>query len=145
MKDEHRLYDIIPAERKTQMIEELKNYLGIETHAAFGRFLGISSQSAFAWLSRGAFNAELVASKCPEVSGDWLLTGEGPMLKKDRFGTGILFNGTNTCSNDGNPAEIKRLVAALMQEQKLTEKAQMQSDRLLEILHELSRNIGQKK
>ncbi len=47
----------------------------------FAKLLGVKPQTINTWDTRGTFDLELIYSKCEYISGDWLLTGEGPMLK----------------------------------------------------------------
>lgn len=47
----------------------------------FAKKLGIKPQTINTWDSRSTFDIELIYSKCEHISADWLLTGEGPMLK----------------------------------------------------------------
>lgn len=53
----------------------------------FARLLGIKPQTINTWDARGTFDLELIYSKCEGISGDWLLTGEGPMLKESPQGS----------------------------------------------------------
>lgn len=52
----------------------------------FAKLLGIKPQTINTWDTRGTFDLELIYSKCEGISGDWLLTGEGPMLKESPQG-----------------------------------------------------------
>ncbi len=47
----------------------------------FAKILGVKPQTINTWDTRGTFDIELIYSKCEGISGDWLLTGEGEMLK----------------------------------------------------------------
>ena len=78
-EDSH-IEPLSPAKRK-EMLLELMSYSGARSYAAFGRMFGMSEQRIHSWFTRGSFNSELIKSKFPEISGDWLLTGNGPMLK----------------------------------------------------------------
>ena len=40
------------------------------------------AQNVSAWIKRNTFNAELIYEKCEGVSADWLLCGEGEMLRE---------------------------------------------------------------
>lgn len=64
------------------MIEALVNYYADGNQALFAAKLGVPAQNVNAWIKRKTFNAELIYSKCDGVSADWLLSGEGEMLKK---------------------------------------------------------------
>lgn len=47
----------------------------------FAKKLGVKPQTINTWENRNSFDLELIYSKCEYISGDWLLTGEGEMLK----------------------------------------------------------------
>ena len=66
---------------KKERLRGLIDYYSGGNKAKFARMLGISPQSLNAWLNRDTFDIELVSTKCVEVSRDWLLTGEGDMLR----------------------------------------------------------------
>ena len=45
--------------------------------------LGVKPQTINTWIVRKTFDIELIYSKCDTVSGDWLLSGEGEMIKSN--------------------------------------------------------------
>jgi len=51
--------------------------------ARFASAVGISPQALSHWFTRNTFDAEAIYNAFDDVSGDWLLSGEGEMLKKD--------------------------------------------------------------
>ena len=65
---------------KPEMIMMIREHLNLRTNASFAAFLGFSPQRVSAWMIRGTFDPEILKAKCPELSGDWLLTGRGEML-----------------------------------------------------------------
>ena len=69
---------------KVAMIERLIAHYTGGNKARFAAMLGVKSQNINTWISRNTFDAELIYTKCLDVSGDWLLSGEGPMLKSER-------------------------------------------------------------
>ena len=52
----------------------------------FAKILGIKPQTINTWDTRGTFDLELIYSKCEGISAEWLLTGEGDMLKSGNHG-----------------------------------------------------------
>lgn len=68
---------------KSQMIRELINHFCNGNKAHFANMLGVKPQTINSWLTRDTFDTELIYSKCVDVSADWLLTGEGEMLKSN--------------------------------------------------------------
>ena len=63
-----------------EMITLIREHLHIKSNAAFAAYIGYSPQRVSACINRGTFNMALLKAKCPELSGDWLLTGRGEML-----------------------------------------------------------------
>lgn len=66
---------------KSMILNRIKSYLGLDKDAEFARYLGISPQTLSSWHSRNTFDIHLLYSKCVFVNAEWLLTGEGEMLK----------------------------------------------------------------
>ena len=66
---------------KRVMLEQLINYYTDGNKTKFAAQVGIKPQLVSTWLSRGTYDAEVLYAGCPGVSGDWLLSGEGEMLK----------------------------------------------------------------
>ena len=66
---------------KRTMLEQLINYYTDGNKAKFAAQVGIKPQLVSTWLSRGTYDAEVLYAGCKGVSGDWLLSGEGSMLK----------------------------------------------------------------
>ena len=67
---------------KSTMVLALVNRFTKGNKAQFANMLGVSSQTVSAWVARNTFDAELIYAKCSGVSADWLLTGEGEMIKE---------------------------------------------------------------
>ena len=65
------------------MLEQLVSYFTDGNKSRFANMLDVKPQTINTWLARNTFDAELIYSKCDGVSGDWLLSGEGEMLKSD--------------------------------------------------------------
>lgn len=68
---------------KVCMLETLINYYAGGNNSRFAKLLGIKPQTINTWKTRNTYDAALIYSKCEGVSGDWLLSGEGEMLKSE--------------------------------------------------------------
>ena len=68
---------------KALILSKIKSHYNFEKDADFARFLEIKPQTLSSWYSRNTFDIELLYSKCVELNPEWLLTGEGEMLKSD--------------------------------------------------------------
>ena len=66
---------------KKERLETLINYYTDGNKSKFSALLGVKPQTINTWLSRDTFDADLIYAKCECLSGDWLLSGEGEMLK----------------------------------------------------------------
>ena len=76
---------------KKGQLESLINYYTDGNKTQFANMLGIKPQTVNSWFLRDTFDLELIYSKCIDISSEWLLTGEGNMLKDERVdveGTG---------------------------------------------------------
>lgn len=69
---------------KSQMVNELIAHYCNGNKAQFASLLGVRPQTINSWISRETFDTELIYAKCVGISADWLLTGEGDMLKTKR-------------------------------------------------------------
>ena len=49
--------------------------------ALFARNIGVTAQAISTWLSRNTFDVDLIYAKCEHINPEWLLTGNGSMLK----------------------------------------------------------------
>lgn len=63
------------------MLEAILSHYTNGNKAKFASILGVSPQTISAWAARSTFDLELIYTKCSDISADWLLTGEGAMLK----------------------------------------------------------------
>lgn len=61
----------------------LIDYYSGGNKTTFANMLGMKPQSINSWLIRNTFDIDLVYSKCDGVSAEWLLTGQGPMLREN--------------------------------------------------------------
>ncbi|MXP06011.1 hypothetical protein G8C41_08210 [Apibacter sp. B3706] len=71
---------------KTIILNEIKKYYGFTKDSQLVKHLGITSQILYNWKRRNSFNIKLIYTKCEIFNYEWLLTGKGPMLKKDNIG-----------------------------------------------------------
>ena len=63
------------------MILALIEHYSNGNKAQFANLLGITPQGLSTWIKRESFDIELIFAKCEGLSAQWLLTGEGEMLK----------------------------------------------------------------
>ncbi len=68
---------------KLLILSKIIEYKKFKSDAEFARFLGITPQNLSKWKTRGTYDIELLYTKCPELSAEWLLSGKGEMLKNE--------------------------------------------------------------
>ena len=68
---------------KSFIINQIKLHLGIKTDSEFAEFLGVKQPTVSTWRKRNTIDYDLIITKCNDIDANWLLTGEGEMLKSD--------------------------------------------------------------
>jgi len=58
-------------------IERIKEHLNLKTDIQLSEFLGLSSNTLNMWKRRGTLDLQLIYSKVPNISLDWVLNGVG--------------------------------------------------------------------
>lgn len=69
---------------KSLILNKIKEYKKFSSDAEFARYLGIPAQNLSKWKSRNTYDVALLYTKCSEINPEWLLTGEGEMLKDEK-------------------------------------------------------------
>ncbi|MFW5700637.1 MAG: helix-turn-helix domain-containing protein [Cyclobacteriaceae bacterium] len=64
------------------IIDRLKAYFQVDTDSQLAKKLGVLPTTLSNWKARSSIDYNLIFTKCENISYDWLLTGEGEMLKK---------------------------------------------------------------
>ena len=67
---------------KVLIIKEIMKVYGFDKKGDFADFLGINQQVLSNWIKRNTFDIDLIFTKCDKINADYLLTGNGEMLKK---------------------------------------------------------------
>ena len=66
---------------KSLILKELIEHYSDGKNADFAQKLGIKPQTISTWMARNTFDIELIYAKCEDIDANWLITGEGEMLK----------------------------------------------------------------
>lgn len=86
------------------MLESIIEYCTNGNKAKFASLLGVSAQTISAWGARNTYDAELIYTKCSDISASWLLTGLGNMIvTKNNIGEGE--NAAAKCSSKNAAAK----------------------------------------
>lgn len=67
-------------EKKDRLLKLIEHYSN-GNKSEFARMIGVSPQAVNTWISRNTFDIDIIYAKCVNISPEWLLTGNGPMLK----------------------------------------------------------------
>lgn len=70
---------------KTEQLEALITHFCNGNNSQFAAMLGLNRSTITSWKNRCVMDIELIKEIFPQVSGDWLLTGEGEMLVADNI------------------------------------------------------------
>jgi phage repressor protein C with HTH and peptisase S24 domain len=68
---------------KKERLEALIAHYSEGKPTRFAKHIGVAPSTISTWLARDTFDYDLLFAKCETVSPEWLLTGNGPMLKTD--------------------------------------------------------------
>ena len=68
---------------KKLILNNLQSHFNFKKDNDFAEFLGISGQLLSKWKSRNTYDIEILYTKCTGINPEWLLTGNGSMLKED--------------------------------------------------------------
>lgn len=69
---------------KSQIIKELRSYLGYKKDTELAEFLGIKQNTISSWKKDRSIDYELIISKCDNINANWLITGKGNMLLESK-------------------------------------------------------------
>ena len=72
---------------KAGVLDRIKSYYGLKNNAKLCIFLGVAPTTISSWYARDSFDLDIIYSKCVDISFDWLLTGEGAMLRTNDVST----------------------------------------------------------
>ncbi|MGV3705419.1 MAG: LexA family transcriptional regulator [Arcticibacter sp.] len=67
---------------KSLILNTIKSHYNFSSDAEFARYLGIKPNTLANWYSRNTIDYEKIITKCEDLDGNWLLTGEGQITKR---------------------------------------------------------------
>ena len=68
---------------KTLILNKIRLYLNLKTDTEFAKYLGINRNVLSNWKARNTYDVNVLTQKCDFLNKDWLLTGNGEMLKSE--------------------------------------------------------------
>lgn len=64
-----------------KVLADLAKYLNVKGFRGIARYLEVPESRIYSWTKKGKIaNTGLILAKNPEINGEWLRTGKGPML-----------------------------------------------------------------
>lgn len=66
---------------KPLILDRVKQHYNLKSNADLARFLGVAPNTITNWYGRKTFDLDILYTKCVGVDFNWLLTGEGSMLR----------------------------------------------------------------
>lgn len=78
---------------KSLILSKIESHYNFSRSAEFAKFLGITPQRLSNWKNRNTYDAELIYTKCVGLNPEWLLTGDGEMLKVSQNLSGVSEHG----------------------------------------------------
>lgn len=67
-------------EKKDRLHQLIEHYSG-GNKGKFAAKIGVKPQTLSMWLARGTLDYDVVFTHCEHLNGEWLITGEGEMIK----------------------------------------------------------------
>lgn len=100
---------------KGLILEALKSYKSFKSDSEFADYLEVSEEELQQWKRKHSYDVTKVCLKFPEITAEWLITGEGEILKKDQslHVTGSNNTINNTASEVNATKTIERLIDLL--------------------------------
>lgn len=68
---------------KPLVLDRIKEYYKLKGNAELARFLGVAPNTITNWYGRKTFDIDVIYTKCVGIDMNWLLTGEGNMLRTE--------------------------------------------------------------
>ena len=68
---------------KKERLEAIIAHYSDGKPSVFAKTIGVAPSTISSWLKRNTFDHELLFAKCKNISAEWLITGEGDMLKQE--------------------------------------------------------------
>ena len=69
---------------KTSVLDRIKSFYKLKGNADLARFLGVAPNTITNWYGRKTFDLDVIYTKCVNINFNWLLTGEGEMLRSEQ-------------------------------------------------------------
>lgn len=93
--------------KKSKIIDAIKVYLKFNTDTELADFLGVKQPTISSWRSRNTLDYDLIITKCNDIDANFLMTGEGSLLKTKSNDSLTLFSGKEKGKGRGKKPNVK--------------------------------------
>lgn len=90
---------------KNLILDRIKELYQLKNNAKLASFLGIPPTTLSSWYSRNTLDLDIIYEKCVGINWQWLITGEGSMLRADEPPTNSVTPSTDTPAASAKPDE----------------------------------------
>lgn len=98
-------------DKRARLLTLIEQYAG-GNKSNFAKMLGVTPQAITGWIARNTFDIELVYAKCADLSAEWLLTGEGRMMRSSNDDASVTLLVEKIAEQAERIGELKRALAA---------------------------------
>lgn len=118
------------------ILSRIKQAYNMKTDTELALFLGVSQNTISTWKKRDSIDYKLIISKCDKINLDWILTGDGGMIKEN-----ISISGNRNIANTGSikgdiVSGSKNIIDNDDKTQKKMKRMQLEINRLKDIIAE---------
>lgn len=119
------------------ILNRLKSALSVSTDTELADLLGIKKATLSNWRNRNSIDLPLVFSFCERINIDWLMTGDGNMLKQEEKSNLIAAEPDQKYKAESTPiVENAMIERFLMQIKDLAEEIGRLKERIKQLEHE---------
>lgn len=90
---------------KNLILDRIKELYQLKNNAKLASFLGIPPTTLSSWYSRNTLDLDIIYEKCVGINWQWLIAGEGSMLRADERPTASVTPSTDAPAASAKPDE----------------------------------------
>lgn len=133
-----------------KIISRLKELFNCSTNEELAMLLGVSKGTIGSWKSRNTIDLKLVVAKCNHANYNWIINGEGEMLKNTTNNINQKVKGDNNIITGQNKGHIQstinnkddiisNLQQHLINYKNIIDEKDQQINKLLEVINKITK------